>query len=216
MAITSPNPALFDPDALEQIYAKGTQMPGGMGGLQYLLGYGAKLGRENTGRDYLGALQDTNRLEAIMGSKKIAADLQKSRMDNSRHLAERGYLPSGLTGGTDLFTDPAGSDAFAKLLQEEIRSKIFANMNKGSGGGGAGGKPTTTVQIQQPGFNMPGLTTITSKNADPTAAYDASQAALARVKAGLASGEIPDAKKAKEIMIQLMMQQGNARNPGIE
>jgi hypothetical protein len=171
--ISAPNPALFDPDALEQIYAKGTQMPGGMGGLQYLLGYGAKLGRERNSREYLGSLRDTQQLEAIMGSKKIAADLQKSRMDNSRHLAERGYLPSGLTGGADLFTDPSNSDAFAKLLQEEIRSKIFANMNKGAGGGGAGTKDQVTedrtVPVKDENGNIQWVT-IKSRSTDPNTA----------------------------------------------
>jgi hypothetical protein len=190
-------------------------MPGGMGGLQYLLGYGAKLGRENTGRDYLGALRDTNQLEAIMGSKKIAADLQKARMDNSRHLAERGYMPSGLTGGGDLFTDPAGSDAFAKLLQEEIRSKIFANMNKGAGGG-SGSKDQVTVKTAVMPWGVPGATEITSRSSNPETAMANNRSRVHSILNDMKVNPQNYTTAQKQQVIQLMQQQGNARNPGIQ
>jgi hypothetical protein len=213
--ISAPSASLFDPDGLEQIYARGTQMPGGMGGLQYLLGYGAKLGRENRSREYLGALGQTQQLEAIMGSKKIAGDLQKARMDNSRHLANAGYLPSQLTGGSDLFTDPSSGDAFAQLLQEEIRSKIFANMNRGAGGGG-GSKDQVTVKTAVMPWGVPGATEITSRSSNPETAMANNRGRVQSILNDMKVNPQNYTAAQKQQVIQLMQQQGNARNPGIQ
>lgn len=211
-SISAPNAALFDSDPLEQIYAKGTLSPN-LAGLSAMMLMAmqkrADLGRE----DYLGALGRTQDLEAIMGNRKIAAELQGKRMDNARHLAEKGYLPSTLTGGSDLFS--GDGDAFAKLLQEEVRSKIFANMNKGAGSG-AGGKPQTTVATDVMPWGAPGATKITSRGADPATAYNANRAAVSSIFADMKQNPQNYTPQQKQMVINQMMQQGNARTPGIE
>lgn len=209
--ISAPNAALFDSDPLEQIYAKGTLSPN-LAGLSALMLH-AMQKRSDVGRgQYLGALEQTQALENMMGQRKIAAELQGKRMDNSRHLAERGYLPSQLTGGSDLFTDTAGGDAFAKLMQEELRSKIFSNMNKGSG---AGSKDQVTVKTDVMPWGVPGATTITSRSTNAETAMNNNRAQVQNIFADMQRNPQKYTAQQKAMVINEMQKQGDARNPGI-
>lgn len=206
--ISAPNAALFDSDPLEQIYAKGTLMPN-MAGLANLMLF-AERQRIDQGREqYLGALGQTQALENMMGQRKIAADLQGKRMDNTRHLAEKGYLPGSMHGGDDLFSDVGAGDAFARLLQEEIRSKIFSNMQSGSGGGGNKDQVTEdrTVFVKDSNGNLQAVT-VKSRSADPMRAVANAEAAL--------RGRQPFNNKGDSMQAELERRhRENTRNPGI-
>lgn len=209
--ISAPNAALFDSDPLEQIYAKGTLSPN-LAGLSALMLH-AMQKRSDVGRgQYLGALEQTQALENMMGQRKIAAELQGKRMDNTRHLAEKGYLPGSMHGGADLFSDIGSGDAFAKLMQEEIRSKIFSNMNKGSG---AGSKDQVTVKTDVMPWGAPGATTITSRSTDPAKATANNRAQVQSIFVDMQRNPQKYTAQQKAMVINEMQKQGDARNPGI-
>lgn len=211
--ISAPNAALFDSDPLEQIYAKGTLSPN-LAGLSAMMLMATQKRGDLNRQDYLDALMQTQGLENIMGQRKIAAELQGKRMDNTRYLAERGYTPSSLTSGGDLFTDLTAGDAFAKLMQEEVRSKIFANMQKGQGG--AGSKDQVTVKTDVMPWGVPGATTITSRSSNADTAMSNNRSRVQALLADMMQNPQNYTAAQKAQVINQLQQQGNIRNPGIE
>lgn len=209
--ISAPNAALFDSDPLEQIYAKGTLTPN-LAGLSALMMHAMQKRSDMARGEYLGALESTQALENMMGQRKIAAELQGKRMDNTRHLAEKGYLPGSMHGGADLFSDIGSGDAFARLLQEEIRSKIFSNTQKGAGGS----KDQVTVKTDVMPWGMPGATTVTSRSTNADTAMNNNRAQVQNIFADMQRNPQKYTAQQKAMVINEMQKQGNTRTPGIE
>lgn len=211
--LTAPNPALFDPDALEQTFAKGVTARDNTAGLSaaWLLLQGADRARDQD--KYMGALNTTNAMDAALQRQEMVAKTRQEAMKNAAGLIKEGFAPSNLVGGGDVVT---GDDPMTGLLRDLVSSKIFANRNKGAGGGGAGGKPTTTVQQVMMPWGAAGPTTITSKNADPAAATGANSAAVAKVVNDMKVNPQNYSSDQKKQVMQLLMQQSNRAQPGIE
>jgi hypothetical protein len=211
--LTAPNPALFDPDALEQTFAKGVTARDNTAGLSaaWLLLQGADRARDQD--KYMGALNTTNAMDAALQRQEMVAKTRQEAMKNAAGLIKEGFAPSNLVGGGDVVT---GDDPMTGLLRDLVSSKIFANRNKGAGGGGAGGKPTTTVQTQMTGWGAPGVTTVTSKNADPNAAHAANAAAMTQVVNDMKKNPQNYTNEQKKAVMQQLMMNSNKAQPGIE
>jgi hypothetical protein len=133
--LTQINPAMFDPDSLEQIFAKGVTSRDNTAGLSasWLLMQGDS--RLQDQQRYLGAQNKANEMDAALQRQEIAAKLREQGMKSATDLIKEGFLPSTLNAGGDLFNDQGQGDNFARDLQTFLRSKTFANMKKGAGSG---------------------------------------------------------------------------------
>jgi hypothetical protein len=179
--LTQINPAMFDPDSLEQIFAKGVTARDNTAGLasSWLLMQGDS--RLQDQQRYLGAQNRANEMDAALQRQEIAAKLREQGMKSATDLIKEGFLPSTLNAGGDLFNDQGQGDNFARDLQTFLRSKTFANMNKGAGGGT---KESVTVQQAAPGYDNAdgtparGPVVITAKGANPASAQANAEAAF--------------------------------------
>lgn len=212
--LTAPNVNLFDPDALEQIFAKGVTARDNTAGLSAAWLLSSRADRMNDQDRYLGALNTTNQMDAALQRQEVAAKLREQGMKSATDLIKEGFTPTSLNSGADLFSDLGSGDNYAKMLQALTQSKITANNSKGASGGG--GKPTTTVQSVMMPWGAAGPTTITSKNADPAAATGANSAALATVVERMQKNPQAYTADQKKQVMQLMMQQSSRTQPGIE
>lgn len=147
--LTAPNAAVFDPDALEQIYAKGLMDPS-VSGYMGTLGMLARKNRRADGAEYLRSLGDTNKLQAALEQaaleQKHLADMSKLSVE----AAEKLGLPIDALIGMGQITLPNAEalgkvKANANLSGDLLRSKIHKNMSGGEGGGGSGEKTVITT-----------------------------------------------------------------------
>jgi hypothetical protein len=211
--LTPLNPAMFDPDALEQIFAKGVTARDNTAGLSaaWLLAQGDSRLKDQD--RYLGAMNNLNQMDAALQRQEIAAKLREQGMKSATALIKEGFKPSTLNAGGDVFNDIPGGDSYSGMLQELTRSKIFANMNKGAGGGA---KESTTVQSTMMPWGAAGPTVVTSKGSNPQNAYSANAAALANVVNDMKKNPGKYTEDQKRAVTQQLIQQTNQRQPNIE
>lgn len=170
--LTPLNPAMFDPDALEQIFAKGVTARDNTAGLSasWLLAQGDSRLRDQD--RYLGAMSNLNQMDAALQRQEIAAKLREQGMKSSVDLIKEGFAPRTTSGGPDVLTDVNDADvnAVTQMNRDLVRSNIFKNMHVGAGGGGGTKEKveeTRTVWVQDPGGGPPYPVTIKSSGQDP-------------------------------------------------
>jgi hypothetical protein len=212
--ITAPSPALFDPDSVEQIYAKGS-LDRNLAGLSALMGYGARLQRGNDRDKYLGALNESNKQSAYLGEREANYKMKTENAKTAAGLAKDGYLPSTLSGSGDIFTDVPKADEFALLQQDLVRAEAMAKRAaaaKAAAGGGDEPQVTYTPSYVPYGNNQ-GAMNVTVKGKNQAKV----EAALARVKAGIPSvlgPNVTDPKQIQAIQTQMMLQGNNKYGAG--
>lgn len=171
--VNAPNPALFDSDPLEQIFAKGMYAPN-MAGLSYLMMKVMQGNREDAAQEYLGGIDRANEVQRMISRMEEEAKIRTEGVKGATQLAKEGYLPSTLRGGGDLFHDPAKGDEVARML-------LAIAQQKAASSGGSGVKDQVTEQrtvFQRGPDGQMYPVTITSRSANPAIASQNADASM--------------------------------------
>lgn len=204
--ITPPNAALFDADPLEQIYAKGTLSPN-LAGLSGLMMYAMGKQADSRREDYLGSLSSSNALQADISRVESANKMRETRMKETSPLLIHGFDRAHLAGADDLLTPGTGDDPVTAMIRAELQAKTLAHAKSG-----AGGKEGTTVQTQMAPWGAPGMTTVTSKGADPAGAYARNQVVVKQ----LTSDMMANPQKYTATQRAQILAASDKQNPGIQ
>lgn len=148
--ITAPNYKIFEPDALDAIYAKGNLDPI-MGGISYAFGNAHKAEGVNNQQDYMQSQDKFNRMAAGLDAMEIDQKRKEAAMKIAGTLIGHGEDPTKLQGGADIYTNPGDN-----LLPGMLRNKIASEINKNNSGASADrSKDSDTVKetYVEPGSN---------------------------------------------------------------
>lgn len=136
--ITAPAAAVFTSDPLEQVFARDMFANNNKGGLAAMMLNAAGDRRDADQQSYMDSLGRANEATALIERMQEAFKFRSELAKTAASLAPHGFLPSTLSGGSDLFNgNPAAGDAAAKLLQALTIAKTneanSAAANAGSG-----------------------------------------------------------------------------------
>lgn len=123
--LNAPNYKIFEPDAIDAIYAKGNLDPI-MGGISYAFGNAHKAEAANNQQDYLASQDKFNRMAAALDAMDIDAKRKAEALKIGGRLIEHGEDPTKVLGSGDIYADPANS-LLPGLLRKKIQSEIDRN-----------------------------------------------------------------------------------------
>lgn len=121
--LNAPNYKIFEPDALDSIYAKGNLDPI-MGGISYAFGSANKQNAEVNQANYLASQDKFNKMAANLDAAEIAQKQREAAMKIAGALIGHGEGPDKLQGGSDIYNNV--NDA---LLPGLLRNKLSAEAN---------------------------------------------------------------------------------------
>lgn len=137
---SAPSYKIFEPDALDQIYAKGSLDPI-MGGISYAFGSAHKQEAAGNQQQYLASQERFNRMAATLDAMEMDSKTKQAALKIGGELIAKGEDPAKIIGGDLIYGDPA-QNLLPGLLRDKIRSEI--NQNNAPKGGGDKNKVVDT------------------------------------------------------------------------
>lgn len=157
--IAAPNYKIYEPDALDAIYAKGNLDPI-MGGISYAFGNAKKLNSSMDQEDFIRQQAQYNRMAAALDAMEIDSKTKQEALKIGGSLIAKGEDPTKVIGGYLIYNNPA-DNSLPGLERGVLSSKIAAQSAATSADRGKD-MDTVTTKTQDP--NTPGIeTTVTSK-----------------------------------------------------
>lgn len=139
--MAAPNYKVFEPDALDQIYAQKSLDPV-MGGIAWAMGNAHKGEAGRAQQEFSGQQDQYNKMASRLDAMDIAQKQKEAALKIAGALAEKGEDPTNLQGMDSVYANP-GASLLPGLLRNNIQSEIAHNMRNPSG---AGGGEVNTVQ----------------------------------------------------------------------
>lgn len=135
--ITAPNPAAWNSDPIEQIYAKGT-LDRDMSGLAFMFANAAQDRGDRNAGQYMQGVQAANKQAMQLSQEEERNKMLLEVLKGSLDLAKNGYQPANMPSLGAVFNDVNAADvrepsAAANAL---LRAKAIQALTSGSGGGG--------------------------------------------------------------------------------
>src|SRR5712664_4062961 len=104
--MSAPNYKIFEPDALDAIYAKGNLDPI-MGGISYAFGNAHKMDNQIAAGQTLEAQDKFNKMAANLDAMEITNKTKQEALKIGGKLMELGEDPTKVLGSGDIYTNPA-------------------------------------------------------------------------------------------------------------
>lgn len=203
---SAPSYKIFEPDALDQIYAKGNLDPI-MGGISYAFGSAHKQEAAGNQQQYLASQERFNKMAATLDAMEMDSKTKQAALKIGGELIAKGEDPTKIIGSDLIYGNPNDS-LVPGLMRRKTESEINANNSKGAGGGEkdtyteswtdpASGKDYVVKRQGSPSVIGPAPTKSTGTNAPAGSTPIASKAGTTNaqqieVRAKAAAG--PDAK----------------------
>jgi hypothetical protein len=138
---SAPSYKIFEPDALDQIYAKGNLDPI-MGGISYAFGSAHKQEAAGNQDRYLQSQEKFNRMAATLDAMEMDSKTKQKALEIGGQLIAKGEDPTKIIGSDLIYGDPA-QNLLPGLLRDKIQSEINSN-NAPKGGGDGKAKTVDT------------------------------------------------------------------------
>lgn len=146
----APSYQIFNPDALDQIYASKVASDPIMGGIAYTLGAAHKMNKAGTQDQYLASQERFNRMAMALDAMEMQEKRKTKAMEIGGGLVKEGFDPANIPSSAEYLSAP---DPMTDLIRSLVRAKTA---NQLSGGGGGGTKEYDTVQTTR---TIPGTQT---------------------------------------------------------
>ena len=144
--MSAPNYKIFEPDALDAIYAKGNLDPI-MGGISYAFGNAHKMDNQIAAGQTLEAQDKFNKMAANLDAMEITNKTKQEALKIGGKLMELGEDPTKVLGSGDIYTNPA-DNLLPGLLRGKIQSEINKNNASATADRGAGSDTYKTTYVE--------------------------------------------------------------------
>ena len=204
---SAPSYKIFEPDALDAVYAKGVISDPIMGGIAGAMGLAHDMSKSRNQDNYLKSQDDFNRMAANLDAMEMDSKTKQAALKIGGELIAKGEDPTKIIG-SDLIYGSPGDNLLPGLMRGKIQSDINANNSKGAGSGEkdtyteswtdpASGKDYVVKRQGSPAVIGPAPTKSTGTNAPASSTPIASKAGTTNaqqieVRAKAAAG--PDAR----------------------
>ena len=131
---SAPSYKIFEPDALDAVYAKGVISDPIMGGIAGAMGLAHDMSKSRNQDNYLKSQDDFNRMAANLDAMEMDSKTKQAALKIGGELIGKGEDPTKIIGSDLIYGDPA-QNLLPGLLRNKIQSDINANNSKGAGGG---------------------------------------------------------------------------------
>lgn len=132
---SAPSYKIFEPDALDAIYAKGNLDPI-MGGISYAFGSAHKMDKAGYQDQYLASQERFNKMAAGLDALEMSSKQKTELLKGAIDLIGKGESPAKLFGGNEVYRND----------QDALLPGLMAQKAAGSGGSG-GTKETETHEL---------------------------------------------------------------------
>lgn len=156
--ITAPNPAAWDSDPIEQIYARGT-LDRDMSGLSFMLANAAQDRGAANQQQYMQGVRAANQQAMQLSQEEARQAMMLQVLKGSLDLAKNGYLPSDMPALGSVFTDPSATSVSdpSNLANALLRAKIASENAQAAKAGREGGDAYTVTGETDPLGNVAGI-----------------------------------------------------------
>lgn len=188
--ISAPNPAAFNSDPIEQIYARGV-LDRDMSGLSFMLANAAQDRGDKNAGIYMKGVDAANQQAMVLSREEEMNKRFLEILKGSLDLAKNGYQPANMPALNPVFNDVNAADVRepSSAANALLRAKAQQALAGGSGGGGGGDRDEVTLDVSP-------LGTISGKIV------------------GKSRGGDPDAKSvARALALQKLLRQGGSMAP---
>lgn len=156
--ISAPNYKIYEPDALDAIYAKGNLDPI-MGGISYAFGNAHRLNSQMDQEDFTRQQDRYNKMAAALDAMEIDSKTKQEALKIGGTLIGKGEDPTKVRGSELIYNDPA-DNALPGLERGVLSSKI-AQQNAAASADKSKDSDTFTTKSIDPGTGVE--QTVTSK-----------------------------------------------------
>lgn len=160
----APSYRIFEPDALDQIYARTAATDPIMGGIANAFGIANRMNKEGSQNQYLASQERFNKMAAALDMMEMQEKRKTEALKIGGTLIGKGEDPTKVIGSDSIYSNPSDS-LLPGLMRGLIAAKTVGAANGGGGGGGtkeydtiaetsrdiATGREITTTKRRAPG-----------------------------------------------------------------
>lgn len=157
-----PSPRIFNADNVETAFAQGVAKHDHSqeAGLDYMFMNSARANREQDQETYLRGVSEANKMLTAIAMKEAHDKLIMEGMKQTSALAQHGFNPSTMHGGSALFNDLGNADTVANTIADLRKAQAeHARMTAAAAMAGTGPTTTQTYQTSPQGVAY-GTTTV--------------------------------------------------------